>query len=50
VDSRGNRYLCDLGYGLCERIDWGQRSIGSSHFVSSRKAALLFFPLVLGTP
>ena len=21
VDSRGNRYLCDLGYGLCERID-----------------------------
>ena len=20
-DSRGNRYLCDVGYGLCERID-----------------------------
>ena len=21
MDSRGNRYLCDLGYGLCERIN-----------------------------
>ena len=21
MDSRGNRYLCDVGYGLCERID-----------------------------
>ena len=20
-DSRGNRYLCDVGYGLCERIN-----------------------------
>ena len=21
MDSRGNRYLCDVGYGLCERIN-----------------------------
>ena len=21
MDSRGNRYLCDVGYGLCKRID-----------------------------
>ena len=21
MDSRGNRYFCDVGYGLCERID-----------------------------
>ena len=20
-DSRGNRYLCDVGYGMCERIN-----------------------------
>ena len=21
MDSRGNRYLCDVGYGFCERVN-----------------------------
>ena len=27
MDSRGNRYLCDVGYGLCERIDSARNSL-----------------------
>ena len=41
-DSRGNRYLCDVGYSWPKAHQLSAAQHGSSRFVSSRNAAFWF--------